>query len=280
MMRIFDRTRRARLLVAVLLSAAIVLVTIDFRTEGDGPLDAIGRGIMSVIGPIQDGVSRTLRPVGDFLAGFTQVGSLKEQVRLLEEQNAGLQNERQQVADILRENEELRKLLALQQRFDFRTVTVRVTGVGPSNFEQTVFIDRGQADGVRKDMPVIAGQGLVGRVVSVGTHTARVLLLIDPSSAVAARVSSNGETGVLEGRTGDELRFDLFDSDAALTVGDTVVTSGYQGGVYPAGIPIGRIERIDPKGAQLTRRAWVRPFVDFTSLDYLLVVTGTQKAKR
>ena len=280
MMRIFDRTRRARLLVAVLLSAAIVLVTIDFRTEGDGPLDAIGRGIMSVIGPIQDGVSRALRPVGDFLAGFTQVGSLKDQVSRLQEQNATLQNERQQVADILRENEELRKALGLRERFDFRTVTVRVTGVGPSNFEQTVFIDRGQADGIRKDQPVVAGQGLVGRVVSVSPHSARVLLLIDPSSAVAARVSSNGETGVLEGRTGDELRFDLFDSDAALTSGDTVVTSGYQGGVYPAGIPIGTIARIESKGEQLTRRAWVRPFVDFTSLDYLLVVTGLQKAKR
>ena len=280
MMRMFDRTRRARLLVAVLLSAAIVLVTIDFRTEGDGPLDAIGRGIMSVIGPIQDGVSSALRPLGDFLAGFTQVGSLKEQVRLLEEQNATLQNERQQIADILRENEELRKALGLRESLALRTLTVRVTGVGPSNFEQTVFIDRGQADGVRRDMPVVAGQGLVGRVVSVGTHTARVLLLIDPSSAVASRVSSNGETGVLEGRTGDELRFDLFDPDAALTMGDTVVTSGYQGGVYPAGIPIGTIARIEPKGEQLTRRAWVRPFVDFTSLDYLLVVTGTQKAKR
>jgi rod shape-determining protein MreC len=280
MMRIFDRTRRARLLVAVLLSAAIVLVTIDFRTEGDGPLDAIGRGIMSVVGPIQDGVSSALRPVGDFLAGFTQVGSLKEQVRLLQEQNAELQNERQQVADILRENEELRTALGLRERFDFKTVTVRVTGVGPSNFEQTVFIDRGQAEGIRKDQPVVSGQGLVGRVVSVSAHSARVLLLIDPSSAVAARVSSNGETGVLEGRTGDELRFDLFDSDAALTVGETVVTSGYQGGVYPAGIPIGTIARIEPKGEQLTRRAWVRPFVDFTSLDYLLVVTGTQKAKR
>jgi rod shape-determining protein MreC len=280
MMRIFDRTRRARLLVAVLLSAAIVLVTIDFRTEGDGPLDAIGRGIMSVIGPIQDGVSSALRPVGDWLAGFTQVPSLKAQVQALQEENATLQNERQQISDILRENAELRRSLGLKDSLGLKTVTVRVTGVGPSNFEQTVFVDLGQAEGIRKDMPVVAGAGLVGRVVSVGQHTARVLLLIDPSSAVAARVSTNGETGVLEGRTGDELRFDLFDSDAALTVGVAVVTSGYQGGVYPAGIPIGTISRIEPKGSSLTRRAWVRPFVDFTSLDYLLVVTGQQKVKQ
>jgi rod shape-determining protein MreC len=280
MMRIFDRTRRARLLVAVLLSAAIVLVTIDFRTKGDGPLDALGRGIMTVIGPIQDGVSRALRPVGDWLAGFTQVGSLKNQIRELQDQNAELQQERQQVSDVLRENAQLHAALGLKQRFDFRTVTVRVTGVGPSNFEQTVFVDRGQADGIRKDMPVVAGAGLVGRVVSVGNHTARVLLLVDPSSAVASRLSSTGETGVIEGQSGDLLRFDLFDADAVLRMGDAVVTSGYEGGVYPPGIPIGSIARIEPKGSQLTRRAWVRPFVDFTSLDYLLVVTGERKTKR
>ena len=279
MMRIFDRTRRARLLVAVLLSAAIVLVTIDFRSDGDGPLDAVGRGIMSVIGPVQDAVSNTLRPVGNFLAGFTEVGSLKEQIRALQEQNAVLQQHEQQVADIARENDELRKALGLKGRLDLRTVTVRVTGVGPSNFEHTVFIDRGRGEGIRKDMPVVAGTGLVGRVVSVGAHTARVLLLIDPSSAVAARVSSNGETGVLEGQGGDELRFDLFDPDASLTVGDAIVTSGYQGGVYPPGIPIGTLARIEKKGATLSRRAWVRPFVDFTALDYLLVVTGSRSAR-
>src|SRR5947208_15642954 len=115
MMRIFDRTRRARVVVAVLLTAAIVLVTIDFRTHGNGPLEAIGRGLMTVIGPLQDGVSRALRPVGDFLAGFTQVPSLKSEVGRLQEENALLQQREHQVTDIARENEELRRLLTHQQ---------------------------------------------------------------------------------------------------------------------------------------------------------------------
>ena len=274
MMRIFDRTRRARLLVIALMTAALVLVTVDFRTRGDGPLDAIGRGIMAVVGPLQDGLSKIVRPIGDFFSGFTQVGSLKDQIRQLEQQNAQLQQERRQVTDLARENEEFRQLLALRERLSLDTVTVRVTGVGPSNFEHTVFVDRGTAEGIRRDMPVVGGAGLVGRVVSVGPHSARVLLLIDPSSAVAARLASNGETGVVEG-TGDEaLRFDLFDSDAAVTVGDEVVTSGYSGGVFPAGIPIGTVSAISPRGGSLTRRASVRPLIDFTALDFLLIVTG------
>jgi len=275
MMRVFDRSRRTRLLVALLLSAALVLVTIDFRTKGEGPLDAIGRGIMAVIGPIQDAVSHALRPVGNFFAGFTQVPSLKSQIAKLERENALLEQREHQVGDIARENDELRKLLGLGQRLALRTTTVRVTGVGPSNFEHTVFIDHGSSDGIRRDMPVISGSGLVGRVVETSPHSARVLLLVDPSSAVAARLSSNGETGIIAGAGGDQLPFDLFDSEAKVAAGDEVVTSGYQGGVYPAGIPIGTITKLDPANGSLTRRVWVQPFVDFTSLDYLLVVTGT-----
>jgi rod shape-determining protein MreC len=279
MMRIFDRTRRARLLVVLLLTAALVLVTIDFRSKGDGPLDAVGRVIMTVVGPLQDGLSRVVRPIGDFFSGFTQVGTLKDQVRVLQEQNAQLRQRERQVTDIARENEELRKLLGLSDRLNLKTVTARVTGVGPSNFEHTVFIDRGTANGVRKDMPVVAGAGLVGRVVQVSQRTARVLLLVDPSSAVAARLASNGETGVAEGTGGDALRFDLFDAEAVVTVGDEVVTSGYEGGVYPPGIPIGTVARIQPRGNALARRAFVNTFVDFSSLDFLLIVVGQEAAK-
>jgi len=279
MMRIFDRPRRTRLLVALLLSAALVLVTIDFRTKGEGPLDAIGRGIMAVIGPLQDAVSHALRPVGNFFAGFTQVPSLKGEISRLQRQNALLEQREHQVGDIARENDDLRRLLGLGKRLDLSTTIARVTGVGPSNFEHTVFIDRGSSDGIRKDMPVVAGAGLVGRVVETAGRSARVLLLIDPSSAVAARLASNGETGVLAGDAGDQLRFDLFDPEAAVKLADEVVTSGYQGGVYPAGIPIGTIARLQPRSGSLSRRVWVRPFVDFTSLDYLLVITGERTTR-
>jgi rod shape-determining protein MreC len=276
MMRIFDRTRRARLVLVALLSLAVVLVTVDFRTRGDGPLETMGRGLMSVVGPLQDGIARIVRPISTFLAGFTQVGSLRERVRRLEEENALLVQRERQVADVARENAELRKLLGLRERLGLRTIAVRVTGVGPSNFEHTVFVDRGSADGVRPDMPVVGGAGLVGRVVAVAERTARVLLLIDPSSAVAARLATNGETGIVEGTGGDELRLDLFDAGAVVAAGDEVVTSGYQGGIYPPGIPIGLVTRLDPAASSLGRRVWVRPFVDFTSLDYLLVVLGEE----
>lgn len=273
----FDRTRRTRLLLAVLFTASVLVITLDFRTNG-GVLDAVGRGAMTVIGPLQEGARRVFRPVGNFFAGFTQVGSLKERLAQLEQRNALLVQREQQVSDIERENASLRKLVGLRDRFKLRTRTSRVIGFGPSNFEDSIFIDLGAAEGIRKDMPVIAGDGLVGRVIEVGRHSARVTLLIDASTSVAARVDRSAESGVVQGAGERELRFELLDPEADVRAGDRVLTSGYNSSVYPPGIPLGTVTRLGTKSqSALSRLVFVTPFVDFTSLDYVLVVTGTQR---
>jgi rod shape-determining protein MreC len=274
MIRLSDRSRRARLMLALLFTASLLVITLDFRSNG-GVLDAVGRGAMTVLGPLQEGARKVFRPVGNFFAGFTQVGSLKNRVAELEQRTGLLLQREQQVADIERENASLRKLLGLQDRLKLKTRTSRVTGFGPSNFEDSVFLDVGSKDGIRKDMPVISGDGLVGRVIEVGPHIARVTLLIDPSSSVAARIARDAETGIVQGAGERELRFELLDPEADVIVGDRVVTSGYDASVYPPGIPIGTVARLGTKSqSSLSRLVFVTPYVDFTSLDYVLVVTG------
>ena len=274
MIRLSDRTRRMRLLLVLLFVTSVLVITLDFRSSG-GVLDAVGRGAMTVLGPLQEGARKVVRPVGNFFAGFTQVGSLKGRVADLEQRNALLLQREQQVSDIGRENASLRKLLGLAERLKLKTVTGRVIGVGPSNFEESIFLDVGRSDGIRKDMPVVAGDGLVGRVIEVGTYSARVTLLVDASSSVASRIARNGESGVVAGAGERELRFELLDPEADATVGDRVLTSGYNSSVYPPGIPIGEVSRLGTKSqSALSRLVFVTPFVDFTSLDYVLVVTG------
>ncbi|MCA1832217.1 MAG: rod shape-determining protein MreC [Actinomycetota bacterium] len=272
----FDRTRRIRLLLAVLFTASILVITLDFRSDGNF-LDAIGRGAMTVVGPLQEGARTVFRPVGNFFAGFTRVGSLKARIAGLQQENQLLVQREEQVSDIQRENGSLRKLVGLRERLRLKTLTARVVGVGPSNFEDSVFLDRGSADGIRKDMPVLAGDGLVGRIIQVGRHTSRVTLLIDASASVAARIARSGEIGVVDGAGERELRFELIDPEANVERGDRVVTSGYDNSVYPPGIPIGTVARLAPPSQSLSRLVYVTPFVDFTALDFLLVVTGPQK---
>lgn len=277
MIRMFDRQRRLRLLLLTFVLASITIVTIDFRTQGDGPLDRLGRVAMTVVGPLQEGLSTIFRPVGNFFGGIGRIGSLQARIELLERQNAELRAQQEAVEDITRENASLRKLLVLRDRFNLRTTPAQVIGVSPSNFERVVFINQGSADGVRKDMPVLAGEGLAGRVVEVSATSAKVLLIVDRASAVAARLASNGKTGILEGTGGAAVRFELLDPEAEVEVGDRVLTSGYDGGVFPPGLPLGTVTDAPPPHSALSRIVTVRPFVDFSSLDYVLLVTGEER---
>lgn len=279
MLRLNERTRRVRVLLVVLLLASLALVTLDFRSDGDGPLTRIGNAVSSVFGPLQDSLSSITRPVGNFFAGFGQVGSLKAKVRSLQEELALLKQDQSRVLDVLSENERLRALLDIKDRLGLKTTAATVIGRDSSNFQQSIVIDIGTKEGVRKDMPVVGGEGLVGRVIQASASTATVLLIVDPSSEVASRVAETGEVGAMAGGGRRDMRLTLLNPNAVVTAGDTVVTASYRptrsgSSVFPEGIPIGTISRVDPPGGNVTRRAFVKPAVDFTTLDFVLVVTG------
>jgi rod shape-determining protein MreC len=277
MIRMFDRSRRLRLLLVVLVMSSVTIITLDYRSDGDGPLDSIGHLTMTVLAPIQHGLVVIFRPVGSFFAGFTKVPSLKARISTLQRENAVLRSQQNEVTDLTRENASLRALLSVRERFNLRTTSAQVIGVSPSNFEKVIIIDRGSRQGVRKDMPVISGDGLVGRVTSVSPSTAEVVLLLDRASAVAARLASNGETGVLEGNGSGSLTLELLDPNAKVALGDKVVTSGYDGGLFPPGVPLGTVTDAPPANSNLSRKVTVQPFVDFSSLDYVLLVTGEKR---
>ena len=279
MLRMFDRARKGRFVLSLLLLASLTVITVDFRSKGDGPLDRVGRVALGVLAPVQRGLAAIFRPIGNFAEGFTQVPRLKEDIGRLERENAALRAQREQYEDIVRENEALRKELNLAERFNLRTMPAQVIGLGPSNFERTIIIDKGSADGVRRDLPIICCEGLVGRVLSVGPRSSVVLLIIDRSSAVAARIASTGETGIVHGTGTGKLRFELLDPDAKVDIGDRIVTSGYDRGLYPSGIPVGAVTKAPPTGSNPTRVVEIQPFVDFSTLDYVLLVMGERRAQ-
>jgi rod shape-determining protein MreC len=240
MIRMFDRTRRARLVLILLVITSLVVISIGFRSGDDGPFDKLGRVALTVLGPVQKGLLTIFRPVGHFFAGFTQVPSLKDQIADLEQDNAALSAQLNQLPDVERENETLRRLLVLRDRYDLRTLTAAVIGIGPSNFGRTVFIDKGSSSGVRKNMPVLGEGGLAGRVSKVASGEATVLLLVDRGSAVAARVSSTGEQGVVEGQGSSTLTLRLLDPDAKVAVGDRSSPAGTTRGCSRRGSRSGR----------------------------------------
>lgn len=276
-MAISSRARTSRLLVIALVVASLATITVDFRGGESGPLAATGRLALTIISPLQEALAKVFNPVGEFFSNLTSAQRLRvenEALQLQLQELAGRQNE---FLEIRRENQEFRQLLELRERLGFTTVGATIIGESPSNFEWAIFIDRGSEEGAAVDMPVIGPQGLVGRVVKTSGSSSKVMLIIDPDSAVAVRLASSGERGILVGQRDRDLRLDLIDPEVQVQPGEQVVTSGY-GGIFPPGIPVGVVSHVIPDPATVTQRVTVRPAVDFSAMDVVLLVLAVQEA--
>ena len=264
--------RRTRILIGVLLFVALLLITLDVRAGDDGVLDRLRGTATGVLQPVQDGFSALVRPLGSATDGVRELFSLRSENAQLRERVEDLEVRRRVLADLERENRELQALLDLEERLGFDTVAARTVALAPSSFEWTITIDAGSNDGVARDMPVIAGPGLVGRVIQVTPTAARVLLAIDPNFSAASRAARTGEIGSISGRGSDPMLLQPLEPGADIQRGDEIVTSSFAGGVFPGGIPIGVVADEGDATARLSRSITVLPYVDFTRLHHVLVV--------
>jgi rod shape-determining protein MreC len=268
-------TRRTRILLGLLLLAALTFVVIDLRGGEGGPLASLRSFAQTVFGPVESAASAVVRPVSDFFGGLGSIGDKDEQIARLEAENQRLRAELNTSAADRARAEQLDELLRVAGAGQYRTVPAQVIAVGPAQgFAWTVTIDAGRQDGLRTDMTVINGDGLVGRIADVGPSTATVVLLVDATTSIGARVAGSQEIGILSG-TGrqDSMQMQLLDPLAPVESGDDLVTFGSQSGrPYAPGIPVGEVVEVSGTPGQLTRVATVRPFVNVSALDLVGVI--------
>lgn len=272
------RSARHRPIVIAVLTAAVVLLAIDLRTNF---FDGVSSGFSEVAGIFQSGVRTVVRPIESVVAGVKDFGRLKSENSRLRSQNEVLQKEVAGVRDIARENARFRELLALEESLNVTTVRARVIGASLSGLEKAATVDRGRDGGIEPDSAVLSAEGLVGRVARAGSRTSTVQLLTDPQSSIGVRIDRNGETGIVTGTGRTLLRLGLVDRDeldaGSVRKGDTVVTSGYQGGIFPAGIPLGVVEEVDLAERGTAYRILIRPFVRLSRLDVISVVSAQKR---
>jgi rod shape-determining protein MreC len=280
---VYERSRRRQLTVlAALLAAAIVCITADFRQPDGGPVDRLQGLAVAVFGPLQRGASAVVRPVA---GRASELGGLRDDNRRLAAEVARLRAQERTYADVLAENRRLRGALGMARRCGCRTVGASVVAGSGSNFQLSVTVDADSRQGVVPDMAVVDADGLVGRVTQVTTDYATVLLVTDPASGVAATLSPGPAwgtnrrpprvkaPGIVKGSGEQFLSFQPVRAGTPVRRGDPVLTQAYQGGVFPAGLPIGVVERVDPAGAAtLVPRVAVRPYAALGSLDMVAVV--------
>jgi rod shape-determining protein MreC len=275
-MALSRRVRSTRLLVITLVLASLVTITLDYRGGQSGPLELAGRGALNVIGPMQQAVARVVHPIGAFFSGLAHIASLESENHHLQDEVQGLRNEAVRGRLAESQNKELRDLMRIQGQLGLRGINATVIGQSPSNFEWSIVIDVGSAQGVKADEPVVSADGLVGHISEVGLHWSKVTLIIDPSSSVAGRLAGSGDTGLVLGNRTKDMIMTMVSPGADVGPAEAVVTAGYRGGLYPGGILIGVVSHVAPAQGALSKVVSVQPVVDFSSLEFVTVVTGTK----
>jgi rod shape-determining protein MreC len=222
-------------------------------------------------------LSAVITEFGELTQTARDLRDLRQRNEELEAENAHLLLENVRLREIEVEAVLLRDLLNFARThpaFELRGAHVvgRVIGRDPSNVQRRVTLDVGENDGITRNMPVVTQRGLVGRVSEVGDGWSRVLLLIDPSSSVNALTQSTRASGLVRGQVDGSLLMHSIPQEDAVSVGDTVFTSGL-GGNFPRQILIGQITGVERKDYDLYQAASVQPTVDFDHLEVLLVVT-------
>jgi rod shape-determining protein MreC len=236
-----------------------------------------GKGALAVVGTLQGAVTRVVRPVTDWVTGVLHIGSLRSENDRLKREIDRIRTEAGENTSLKRVIAEYEGLLKIKEQLHLRkTVSARVVAQTPGNFEWTVTINQGSSAGVKVDMPVVSGSGLVGHVITVAPNVSIVQLIIDPESGVAARLAAAGDTGLVEGQRDRPLVMNLVSPNANVHPNEAVVTSGYQvpGGkaLYPPGIPIGFVSHIFTRAGSLQKTIEITPAVDFLAMEFVLVI--------
>ena len=274
--------RRRRAVLALLVASSLILLTAYFGESAGGGLHSIQRGFLEVVSPIQEGASRALKPVRDLFGWFDDTVHAKKERDQYKKQAAQWRAAAIANAYDKRKLAELEKLTGLDKELgldQMQPVSSRVIGKSPTIWYSTVTIDKGTSDGVRTEQPVITGDGLVGTVSTATAHSAIVKLITDEGSGVSATIDASGVTGIVQPAVGapNDLRLEFIRHADRVRPGQALVTSGTSSSrlpsLFPPGIPIGRVSKVDAQEVDLYQRVHVRPFAELRRLDYVQVLT-------
>ena len=269
-------SRRTRLVLGALLVAALALITFDAR-GGGGPVSALRSFGGTVFGGAQNVIGAVTRPVTSLFSNVSGAHANQARISALQAEVIRLRVELSEARLSKAQSAQLQQLLTLAGRGRYRIVAANVIAAAPG-FAGAVTIDAGRADGVRPNLPVLNGSGLVGTVTSASAHTATVLLTTDATATVGVQVAGTGQVGAVTGTGpgragGPMLRLQVFDASAILRVGEQLVTFGsVHGQPYVPGVPVGVIAQVLASGNTLTKAALVRPYASPNALGVVGVV--------
>jgi rod shape-determining protein MreC len=234
-------------------------------------------GIVSIpLNAVSGLFNRVALSITNTATEVSQIETLRQRNADLEEALAQFQAEIVELREIASDYDRLTELLDYTTGVrNQQTITADVVAIDQLNLVRTIVLNRGARDGVAAGMPVVTRQGLIGRVINVTANASRVLLVTDTTSAISARLQSTRVEGSVIGQVAGGLRMTYMPLTANVQEGDLAVTSGLGGG-FPADIPIGQVISVREEQSELYKEAEIRSLVDFSTLEFVLIVTSFQ----
>jgi rod shape-determining protein MreC len=272
-----DIWRRFQIPIVLAVSVLLIFTLISASLKDPHPLRPFETLVVNVTAPVFTFFRQTGAVIGRIWRGYFFLVGVQAENEILKQKTLENQNKEALYQETLLEKERLRQLLEFRAQAALPVTGARIIGYDFSTWFRCAFLDKGSDDGIKWGMPVLNASGIVGRVVECYPEYAKVLLLIDRSSAVDAIVQRNRLRGIVEGVGTNRCFLRYVHKNQDVQVGDVVLASGL-GGAYPRGMMLGSVTAVDKKIPGIFQEVEVEPAVDFTRLEEVLVVKTVQSA--
>ena len=263
-------------IIGIIITIIILIFLVVITNTDIAKMSYVENIVSTLVMPIQNGLTYLKGKLTGNDSFFQDINNLKEENENLKKKNSELEQSLREYEIVKSENDTLKEYMNLKDKYkDYTTMPAYVINKYISNYSNTVVINVGEKDGIKENMTVIADEGLVGHVISVTDHTAKVQTIIDTATAVTSTISTTKDTIIVQGtlENSGELKATYIPTDATVLQGDNVETSGL-GGIYPKGIHIGTIKEVYNTKNPTDRYATVETAVDFSKLATVLVITN------
>ncbi len=272
------RIRQAGTVAGTLLLA---LLALRVSAKAPGELSVMDRAILAIVSPAQGALSSLARGIGGVVGRYVDLVRVRGENETLRGENARLRGELTEAKRAAAESSRYQRLLALRDTTPAETLAARVISIDASPYFRVarVEIDRGEGV-VKRGMPVMAPEGLVGRINRVAGAASDILLAVDPRSAIDVIIPRTGGRGILRGKAGENgyrCSIEYLTRGESAREGDPVVTSGL-GGAFPRDLAVGKVSRVADKAIGLYQEVEVTPDVNFARLSEVLVIVAPPPA--
>ena len=277
-MAVYRRTSRTRYVLLVLVLASITLITLDARSGGSGLLGSVRGDARAVMDPVEHATHSLLQPVGNFLSGAVNYGSVNQENQRLRNEVASMQANQAQAQAA----EQQAQAVLAQAHLDFAgnipKVVAQVINQGAANLESGFEINRGTSAGVAVGYPVVDAGGLIGTVSAVTKTHATVTVLTDPTFNVGVVIPHTTAVGAASGYgPGSPMRVADIPKGTVVTKGEVLATSGLQGEKFPPGIPVGRVSGVSTLPGSLQETVTMVPLVDPSQAAVITVLVWSSQ---